>query len=223
MNGIHDLGGMDGFTLPERDPKEPLFKHEWEQQVFGTLLSVDSPWWFDEMRFTMESMPPDEYLTTPYYARWLYALEKLLVKYKLATEKELSSPGGSMARVKGSQPFTPEEMLRWLSSDASARADQDIPPTFSVGDEVMARNEHPAGHTRAPRYVRGHRGTVHIDHGIFDFPDTKALGLDPKLQHCYSVMFRASELWGTRANPRDRVYVDLWEDYLKAIEASADD
>jgi nitrile hydratase len=208
MNGIHDLGGMDGFTLPERDPKEPLFKHEWEQRVFGTFLSLwpssDTPWPGDEVRFTMESMPPDEYLATPYYARWLYALEKLLVKYKLATERELRNPDGSMARVKGSQPVTPEEMLRYLSSEASGRVDQDIPPTFS-------------GHTRAPRYVRGRRGTIHLDHGVFPFPDTRALGLGPKPQHCYSVMFSASELWGTRANPRDRVYVDLWDDYLEAI------
>ena len=215
MNGIHDLGGMDGFTLQERDPKEPLFKHEWEKLVFGTALSLDSPWCVDEMRFAIESMPPDEYLTVPYYARWLYAVEKLVVQYELVTERELKSAGGPAARVKGSQPSTPEEVLRLLSGEATGRVDEDVPPRFLVGDKVIVRKEHPRGHTRAPRYVRGRRGTVHRDHGVFMLPDARALGQEDRPQHCYSVMFSSSELWGGRANLRDRVYVDLWDDYLQ--------
>jgi len=46
------------------------------------------------------------------------------------------------------------------------------------------------------------------------FPDFHALGLGPKPQHCYSVLFTAEELWG-RASP-DTVCVDLWDDYLDA-------
>jgi nitrile hydratase len=36
-----------------------------------------------------------------------------------------------------------------------------------------------------------------------------------KPQHVYSVRFDARELWGVAANPRDGVYIDLWEDYLE--------
>jgi nitrile hydratase len=87
-----------------------------------------------------------------------------------------------------------------------------------VGDKVVVKNEHPLGHTRMPRYVRGRQGTIHLDHGIFVFPDTNSLGEGKRKenpQHCYNVMFDASELWGSVANARDRVYVDLWDDYLE--------
>ena len=90
-----------------------------------------------------------------------------------------------------------------------------MPPGGPV-DEVIVKNEHPPGHTRHPRYVRGHRGRVHIDHGVYPFPDAVAHGLEDKPQHCYAVRFTATELWGARANPRDVVYLDLFDDYLEA-------
>ena len=67
-----------------------------------------------------------------------------------------------------------------------------------------------------PRYVRGRRGVVAIDHGVFIFPDTHAAGEGTKPQHVYSVRFTAQELWGPDASARDRVHVDLWDDYLEA-------
>ena len=39
MNTIHDLGGMDGFTLPERDQGR-ILKEDWERQVWGLALAV---------------------------------------------------------------------------------------------------------------------------------------------------------------------------------------
>lgn len=92
-----------------------------------------------------------------------------------------------------------------------------MPPQFKAGDLVLARNANPAGHTRIPRYVRGRRGVVDRDHGVFVFPDTHAAGLGPKPQHVYSVRFAARELWGPEGHPQDAVYVDLWDDYLVPI------
>ena len=91
---------------------------------------------------------------------------------------------------------------------------QDVQPRFTVGQAVIARNMHPVGHTRLPRYVRGRRGVVERDHGVFIFPDSHAAGEGARPQHVYSVRFDARELWGATASPRDRVYVDLWDDYL---------
>jgi nitrile hydratase len=95
-----------------------------------------------------------------------------------------------------------------------ARLDDPVAARFRPGDRVVARNLHPLGHTRLPRYVRGRRGTVDRDHGVFIFPDSHALGLGPNAQHVYSVRFTARELWGPGAPPDDAVYVDLWDDYL---------
>lgn len=38
MNTIHDLGGMDGLTIPERDQGR-ILKEDWERQIWGAGLS----------------------------------------------------------------------------------------------------------------------------------------------------------------------------------------
>ena len=214
MNGGHDVGGMDGFDLPALNPDQPVFKQEWERLVFGAAvsltISLKSPWSLDELRFIREGMDPADYLTAPYYGVWLYAIEKLVVKYGLATEEELHNPDSAIARL------TTEERLQLLGNYTPAKLDQDIAPKFSVDASVTVRNEHPIGHTRVPRYIRGRQGTIARDHGVYVFSDSNAVGLGPNPQHCYSVMFNAGEVWGQRANARDRVYVDLWDDHLDA-------
>ena len=77
------------------------------------------------------------------------------------------------------------------------------------------RNINPLGHTRLPRYVRGKNGTIARHHGIFVFPDTNAQFAGEKPQHVYSVRFKAQELWGEQASPRDSIYLDMWDDYLE--------
>jgi nitrile hydratase len=66
-----------------------------------------------------------------------------------------------------------------------------------------------------PRYARGKSGTIHLDHGVYVFPDTNAHFQGEKPQHVYSVRFAARELWGDQASPRDAVYVDLWDGHLE--------
>lgn len=65
--------------------------------------------------------------------------------------------------------------------------------------------------------MRGDRGTIVADHGVFDFQDTDAEGytLPDKPQHVYTVSFTARELWGEAANLRDTVHAELWEEYLE--------
>jgi len=96
----------------------------------------------------------------------------------------------------------------------SARRDVAVAPKFTVGQRVRARNIHPIGHTRLPRYARGKTGVVARDHGVFVFPDTNAEFSGEKPQHVYSVRFAARELWGEQASPRDSVHLDMWDDYL---------
>ncbi|WP_413730091.1 SH3-like domain-containing protein [Sodalis sp. RH22] len=90
----------------------------------------------------------------------------------------------------------------------------DLPIRFAAGDRVQAKNIHPLGHTRLPRYVRGKTGTVVRHHGSFVFPDTFAHGKGEKPQHVYSVRFEARELWGEEAGGHSAVYLDLWDDYI---------
>jgi nitrile hydratase subunit beta len=102
-----------------------------------------------------------------------------------------------------------------VAKGGSARVGEQIEPLFKVGQQVRARNIHPEGHTRLPRYVRGRTGRIERDHGVFSFPDSSAAGLGPKPQHVYAVRFEAAELWGS--GRMGVVLVDLWDDYLEPV------
>ena len=103
----------------------------------------------------------------------------------------------------------------WFSRGIPSSQDPTVRPSFKVRQRVRARNIHPTGHTRLPRYVRGKSGVVVRDHGVYVFPDSNAQFQGEKRQHVYSVRFTATELWGDVASPRDSVYLELWDDYLE--------
>jgi nitrile hydratase beta subunit len=223
MNGAHDLGGMHGFGPVVLERNEPVFHAEWEGRVFALTqaMGVWRRWNLDMSRFAREQMPPAEYLAASYYERALWRLERLLENHGFLARAETDRRArehGDHATPGAIEPqpgaLRREDVSRLLENRRAARLGDPVPPKFKVGDAVVARNLHPAGHTRLPRYVRGHRGVIDRDHGVFIFPDTHAVGLGPKPQHVYSVRFDARALWGPDGHPRDAVYVDLWDDYL---------
>lgn len=224
MNGAHDLGGMHGFGPVVAEPDEPVFHAEWERRAFGLTLAMGAwrRWNLDMSRSAREQMSPAEYLATSYYEHWLFGLERLLVEKAFVSPDELArvargepTPSSGPAEVHDGA-LRRDSVPGVLRNRRAARLDDPVPPKFRVGQTVLARNIHPPGHTRVPRYVRGRRGRVAIDHGVFIFPDTHAAGEGTKPQHVYSVRFTARELWGPDAPARDSVYVDLWDDYLEA-------
>jgi nitrile hydratase beta subunit len=112
-------------------------------------------------------------------------------------------------------PVLTKDMVPGLvATGGSCRIDADVSPRFAPGDQIVVNNLHPAHHTRLPRYVRGKRGVVESDHGVFVFPDSSAHGQGEKPQHVYSVKFSARELWGPDASPKNHLYIDLWDDYM---------
>ena len=76
---------------------------------------------------------------------------------------------------------------------------------------------HPVTHTRLPQYVRGHLGTIELNHGCHVFPDTNSLGKGEDPQWLYTVRFDGPELWGKDADPTLSVSVDAWESYLERV------
>ena len=217
MNGAHDLGGMHGFGPVEIDKDEPVFHTQWEKRTFALTLAsgFHGKWNIDMSRYAREQMPPAEYLATTYYEHWLFGLQKLLVEQELVTAKELQT--GHVDAKSEMPAVRASEVGPRLRNRRAARLDEDVPPRFQAGDHVVARNINPAGHTRLPRYVRGGRGVIDRDHGVFIFADTNAMSRDKKPQHCYSVRFAARELWGPSTSARDSVFVDLWDDHLDPV------
>ena len=214
MNGAHDLGGMHGFGPVEVEKKEPVFHFPWEKRAFALTLAsgFHGKWNIDMSRYAREQMPPADYLATTYYEHWLFGLQKLLVEQGLVTATEMQT--GHADSQSAVRAVTAAEVEPLLRKRRAARLDDDVQPRFRAGDRVVARNIHPTGHTRLPRYARGRCGVIDRDHGVFIFADTHAMSRDKKPQHCYSVRFAARELWGPEASVRDSVFVDLWDDHL---------
>ena len=97
----------------------------------------------------------------------------------------------------------------------SPRLDLPIQAQFRIGGAVRARNLHPPGHTRLPRYVRGKRGVVARFYGIYAFQDAMPPGTEAPPQPLYAVRFDSRELWGESAEVNSVVYIDMWESYLE--------
>lgn len=217
MNGIHDMGGMQDMGPIQHEQNEPVFHERWEGRVFALNIASGAwrKWNIDAGRHEIEILAPVEYLRMSYYEKWTARLVALLVKSGLVTREEIERGRPAQGSSKASPPLTADKVPLILRSGAGARREVPGPSRFRVGQRVRARNINPTGHTRLPRYARGKLGTIHLDHGVYVFPDTNAHFQGEKPQHVYSVRFSARELWGEQASPRDAVYIDLWDDHLE--------
>ena len=217
MNSVHDMSGMDGFGPIETEENELVFHDVCEGRMFG-LFSVSAgvlgPWhrgrnfpWF---RFSLESIPPEAYLRMSYYERWLEVLSANFLRGGLISERELETGYRDPDQPLPSLLPGPTEPAPPGANDA---------PAFGINSTVVVRNLHPRGHTRVPRYVRGKRGVVVTDNGVWALQDTDERGQRRGHfpQHVYTVRFESQELWGNRGAVNDAIYVDLWEEYLEPV------
>ncbi len=218
MNGVHDMGGMHGMGPIVEEKSEPVFHYEWEGRIFAMNRAMGAwrKWNLDASRHSRELIPPAEYLRMSYYERWLAGLIELMVQSGLTTRAEIASGAPVPESIKTVPILTPEKAAFLVAKGISTSRNVKVTARFQVGQQVRARNMHPVGHTRLPRYARGKFGTIHRDHGVFVFPDTNAHFLGEKPQHVYSVRFEARELWGAQSGEKDSVYLDMWDDYLES-------
>ncbi len=225
MNGAHDLGGTMGFgaVVPEAQDA-PHYGSDWERRTMALTLAcaILGRWSIDESRHVREDRPPALYLTSPYYRIWFDALEALLVGHGIVGDDELQAGRSLRPGADGVGPVSPDRAAVALRRGAPVDREPQGPAAFAVGQAVRARNVHPTGHTRLPRYARGKRGVIHAVRGCYVFPDTHAHGQGEQPQPMYTVCFEGDELWGPSSEPRERVYIDLWESYLEPDERGSE-
>lgn len=214
MNSVHDMGGMEGLGVIVPEPEGPPFHATWEGRVHAMTVASPTRANIDAGRHQREKIPGPEYLAMTYYQKWFRSLSDLLVLKGFATREELASGKAAPGAPKATPHLTGDLVTATLTRPGSYIRDG-APPKFAVGEQVRARNINPNGHTRLPRYARGHRGVIVAVHGAHVFPDSHAHGHGEDPQPLYTVRFTARELWGKAANPRDSVSLDLWEPYLE--------
>ncbi len=217
MNGGQDLGGQMGFgpVAPESD--EPIFHARWESRALALTLASGAMghWTIDESRHARETLHRADYLSSSYYEIWIKGLEKLLLRHGFVKPAELQSgtmiePAPAPKRV-----LKAEMVAAVLAKGSPCDRPSDAAPRFRAGDKVRTIADHPAGHTRLPRYARDKTGIIEKLHAPHVFPDSNARGGGENPQWLYTVAFDGRALWGSAADPALRVSIDAFESYLE--------
>lgn len=90
MARVHDRGGWPGAGPIDRSEHGLSW---WEKRTDALMRLMWSPERrlvrVDEMRRAIESIEPGQYEKCAYYARWLIALETLLVEKGILTREEI--------------------------------------------------------------------------------------------------------------------------------------
>jgi nitrile hydratase beta subunit len=205
MDGMHDLGGKQGFGRVRYSLRAQTFHEPWEKRVnalysLAVKLGIFN---MDEYRHAIERMEPRQYLSASYYERSLTSLATLCVEKGIVTREELER------RALGSFPLA--------SASALGRANVAERETFKPGDRVRVRSDHIPGHVRMPGYIRGKTGTVVAESPAYPFPDAHAHGVKAADEPTYDVRFNAEELWPNSADPAF-VHVGVFQSYLERLD-----
>jgi len=212
------MGGMQGWGSVHYDPDEPAFKAPWEGRAFAiSLLSMNrlTGCNLDAMRHALERLTPLDYLRNGYYGRWLLLSETLLTDSGVIPTGAVDARARKLRGEDVTEP--PDPVLNkpdYTATGPGSLRQIDDPPRFKVGEQVRAKDLHPRGHTRLPRYARGRIGTVERIQPAAVLPDTNAHFVGENAQHCYGVAFDSRDLWGADAEPFV-LHIDLFESYLE--------
>ena len=204
MDGIHDLGGRQGFGAVRHAPDATAFHAPWEVRVnalyaLAVKLGIFN---MDEYRHAIERMEPRHYLSASYYERTLTSLATLCVEKGVMTRDELERRAGGIFPL--------------AAPSAAGRTNVAGRERFLPGDRVRVRMDHVPGHVRMPGYIRGKAGVVVGESPAYPFPDAHAHGIEAADEPTYDVRFRAEDLWPLSADAA-LVHVGVFQSYLERV------
>ncbi len=204
MDGMHDLGGRQGFGAIRHTPDAPAFHARWEVRAnslyaFAVRRGIFN---MDEYRHAIERMEPRHYLAASYYERSLTSLATLLVEKGVVTREELE------ARAQGLFPLA--------AASGPGRTNVPTRERLKPGDRVRVRADYVPGHVRMPAYIRGKAGVVVSESPAYPFPDAHAHGVEAQDEPTYDVRFRSEDLWPDAADDA-LVHVGVFESYLERV------
>ncbi len=219
MDGIHDMGGTQGWGSVTIEPNEAVFTEDWHARAFALgLASMGvSGTNLDAFRHGLERLHPMDYLGEGYYGRWLRTAELLCVDSGILPAGAVEARARKMRgeAVTEPAPVEPRKPQYARGGPGSLRK-IDAPAKFAPGQKVKAAGARKSGHTRLPGYVRGHHGVVLAIRPAAVLPDSTAHFTGEDAQHVYTVQFTSAELWGPSAEA-STLNIDLFESYLEAV------
>ena len=227
MNSLHDVGGIDGFGPVVWEKDEPVFHEPWEahmRAVDALMTKKVRAYCVDETRHRIERINPVYYLGSSYYQIWLLRMESLLMEKGYFTEEEVRAkmreitpepPPSHLASYRHIMPSLASPQRRTVISHSGSANKEATMPKYTVGDVVRVKDGAPLGHTRVPRYVRGKVGVITHLHGNFILPVQRVADGSMLYQPVYRVCFSAQHVWGEDAAPKDKLYLEMWEEYIE--------
>ena len=204
MDGMHDLGGRQGFGAIRYTHDAAAFHAAWEVRVnsLNALAVRCGIFNMDEYRHAIERMEPRHYLAASYYERSLTSLATLLVEKGIVTREELERRAGGFFPLAG--------------ASAPGRSNVRARERFRPGDRVRVRADYVPGHVRMPGYIRGKAGVVVCESPAYPFPDAHAHGVEAQDEPTYDVRFRSEELWPDSADAA-LVHAGVFQSYLERV------
>ena len=204
MDGMHDLGGKQGFGKVRYTLNAQAFHARWEVRVNSLYAHAVRLGLFnmDEYRHAIERMEPRHYLTASYYERSLTSLASLCVEKGLLTKEELERRAG------GHFPLS--------APAAPGRTNVDDRERFLSGDRVRVKSDYVPGHVRMPGYIRGKTGVVVSESPAYPFPDAHAHSVESADEPTFDVRFRTEDLWPNSADAA-LVHVGVFQSYLERL------
>ena len=202
MDGVHDLGGRQGFGRVRYTLNAPAFHATWEVRANALYAHAVRRGVFnmDEYRHAIERMEPRHYLGAGYYERTLTSLATLCVEKGVVPREELEQRAGGAFPLAG--------------SSAPGRGNAPRRERFQPGDKVRVRLDFVPGHIRLPGYIRGKTGVVVGESPAYPFPDAHAHGVAAEDEPTYDVRFRSEDLWPNGADAA-LVHVGVFQSYLE--------
>ena len=220
MDGIHDMGGKQGYgpiifsekeARGEYDPFPGDASRGWSVTMTASL-GVENP--EGRFRFARECIPPALYLERPYTDQWIMTTLALMIDGGSLTPHEIET-GRAKSKFEGEPPMSADRVPTIFRKPYGSDRPAKTSPTFNVGETVRARLTISDGHSRLPGFVRGHQGTIYAYRGAHVYQDESAHFRGEHGMHLYTVRFENAELWPESQDSKDAVYVDLWEAHLE--------
>ena len=204
MDGVHDLGGRQGFGPVVREGHTEPFHGEADIRIAAMWVRLirHGVYNMDEYRHAIERMEPRHYMAASYYERTFTAVASLCVERGVCSAEALRGAAGlnlglSRTSRPGRQP--PAEL-----------------PDIGVGDRVRVKDEFVGGHIRMPGYIRGKQGVVVGVSPPYPYPDAHGHGLPAPWQRTFDVRFDSQELWPDGAEAAE-VTVGVFHAYLERL------
>ena len=135
MNGVHDMGGMDGFGKVEPEANEPVFHARWEGRLMAMTRAMSTGlghWNIDIGRYGIEVLPPHVYLSSSYYRRWYFRTANLAVQLGLIGADELEA--GHALRAGGGK-----ETKKFTAADVGRYGIEVLPPDVYLSSSYYRR------------------------------------------------------------------------------------